>query len=66
MKGVATASAAEANKENMMGKRKLFRVAATAARSAQLDRAKAREVWSKLLKQYGDTCLAPRIREWLD
>ncbi|MHC4340927.1 MAG: M23 family metallopeptidase, partial [Planctomycetota bacterium] len=39
------------------------RIQYTAARIAKLkDPAKARQLWERLLEQYADTCLAPRIR----
>jgi hypothetical protein len=41
------------------------RIEATIKRAEKLDQAKARALWRKLLDQYGDTCLKPRIEERL-
>ena len=40
------------------------RIESTLRRAAKLkDRAKARALWQRLLQDYGDTCLKPRIEE---
>jgi len=41
------------------------RIAVAAGRTAKLDRRKSKELWEKLLREYGETCLADRIRAWL-